>query len=48
MNVLRGIIRLIDGLLTGDPDAPYVLVFAIAGTVIIYLGTEVIRKRRKP
>jgi len=43
---MRGIVRLIDGLSSGDPTATYVLIFAVIGTVVIVAATEVIRRRR--
>jgi hypothetical protein len=44
---MRGILRLIEGLLNGDPFAIYVLIFAVAGTAIIYGITEVVQRRRR-
>jgi len=43
---MRGIIRLVEGLTSGDPTATYVLIFAVVGTVVIVAATEVIRRRR--
>ncbi|NLT42572.1 MAG: hypothetical protein GXX93_07850 [Anaerolineae bacterium] len=43
---MRGIIRLVEGLTSGDPTATYVLVFAVVGAIIIVAATEVVRRRR--
>jgi hypothetical protein len=44
---MRGIIRLIEGIFTGDPDVVPVVIFAVVGTAILYFAAEIIRKRRK-
>jgi hypothetical protein len=44
---MRGIIRLIDGLLRGDQVALYVLIFAVVATIIIVSITEVIQRKRR-
>lgn len=46
MRGVNGILRLIDGLLRGDPTAVYVLVFAVVGTILILVAVEIIRRRR--
>ncbi len=43
---MRGIFRLIDGLVSGDPEALYILIFAVVATVVIYIAVEYIRKAR--
>ena len=43
----RGVERLIDGLLRGEAQALYVLVFVIVGTVLIVAATEVVQRRRR-
>jgi len=40
-------IRLIEGLLVGDPTAIAVLIFAVVGTTVIFALTEVIQRRRR-
>ncbi len=44
---MRGIFRLIEGLLNNDPTAWVVLGFTVVGTTIIVLITNQIQKRRK-
>ncbi len=44
---MRGMVRLIDGLISGDPTAFGVLVFAVVGTVVIVAATEIIRRARR-
>jgi hypothetical protein len=44
---MRGIVRLVEGLLRGEAEAVYVLVFAVAGTLLIVLITGSIRRRRR-
>jgi hypothetical protein len=44
---MHGIIRLIQGLLEGDPTATYVLIFTVVGTVSIVAVTEYIQHKRK-
>ncbi len=44
---MRGIIRLIEGLINGDPDTIYILAFAIGGTIILYAAVEIYRKLKK-
>jgi len=44
---MRGITRLIEGLLHNDPTALAVLGFTVVGTVAIVLVTEVIQRKRK-
>lgn len=44
--MIRGIIRLIEGLSSGDPEAFCVLAFAIVGTGVIYFGVQYIRRKR--
>jgi membrane protein implicated in regulation of membrane protease activity len=44
---MRGILRLIDGLLSGDPEALTILIFAVVATLIIYVIAEVVQRRRK-
>jgi LPXTG-motif cell wall-anchored protein len=41
------IIRLIEGLIAGDPTAQSVLVFTVIGTIVIVGITMIIRRRRK-
>jgi len=43
---MRGILRLIRGLQEGDPEAVYVLIFAIVGTAVIVLTVALVRRRR--
>jgi hypothetical protein len=42
--MLTDIIRLIEGLIAGDPTARFVLIFTLVGTVIIVSITAVIRR----
>jgi hypothetical protein len=42
--MLTDIIRLIEGLIAGDPTAKFVLIFTLVGTVIIVGITAVIRR----
>ncbi len=44
---MRGILRLIEGILNGDPEVIPIAIFAVVGTVVLYAVTEIIRKRRK-
>jgi hypothetical protein len=44
---MRGIVRLIDGLLSGDAQAVYILAMAVVATLIIFLISEVAQRRRK-
>ena len=44
---VRGIGRLIDGLQRGDPQAVWVLVFVVVGTLAIVAVTEWIQRRRR-
>ncbi len=44
---MRGLMRLIDGLIKGDPEAVFVLVFALSGTAVIYAVTQFIRARHR-
>jgi hypothetical protein len=44
--MIRGIIRLIEGLSRGDPEAIYVLAFASVGAAVIYLGVQYIRRKK--
>jgi hypothetical protein len=44
---VRGISRLIDGLQKGDLTAIAVLIFAVAGTAIIFIITQIIQKKRQ-
>ena len=44
---LRGIARLIEGLQRGDPQAIWVLVFVVVGTIAIVAVTEWIQRRRR-
>lgn len=44
---MRDIIRLIDGLIAGDPTATFVLIFTIVGTVIILGIVALIRRSRE-
>jgi len=44
--MIRGIIRLIEGLSRGDPEAFYVLAFAIVGSGMIYLAVQFVRRKK--
>ena len=44
---MRGINRLIEGLLAGDSTAVYVLIFTVVATIIIFTITEIIQRNRK-
>jgi uncharacterized membrane protein YeaQ/YmgE (transglycosylase-associated protein family) len=44
---MRGIGRLIEGLKQGNSTAIAVLVFAVVGTVVIVVITEIIQRRRR-
>jgi hypothetical protein len=44
---MRGILRLIEGILNGDSEVIPVVIFAVVGTAVIYGITEYKRKRRK-
>ncbi len=44
---MRGILRLIEGLLNNDPTAYFVLGFTVAGTIIILIIVGIIRKQRE-
>jgi hypothetical protein len=46
-NTMRGIGRLIDGLQKGDLTAIAVLIFAVVGTAIIFIITQIIQKKRQ-
>ena len=43
---MRGISRLIEGLMVGDPTATAVLVFTVVGTIVILGVVMVIRRKR--
>lgn len=43
---MRGISRLIEGLVAGDPTATSVLIFAVVGTILIVGIVMMIRRRR--
>ena len=43
---MNDIIRLIDGLLAGDPTARFVLIFTVLGTVLILGVVALIRRSR--
>lgn len=43
---MRGMSRLIEGLVSGDPTAPAVLVFAVVGTIVIVGVVAMIRRSR--
>ncbi len=43
---MRGMWRLIDGLLRGDTEAAYVLVFAVVGTLAILFIVGAVRRSR--
>lgn len=45
--MMRGIGRLIEELVQGNPRAIGVLIFAVVGTVVIVVITEIIHRRRK-
>lgn len=45
--IMRGIIRLIEGLISGDPETVYILVFAVLGGAVIFLITEIVQRNRK-
>jgi hypothetical protein len=47
ISIVTDIIRLIEGLIAGDPTARFVLIFTLMGTVIIVGLTEVIRRSRR-
>ncbi len=44
---MRGIIRLIEGILTGDPEVVYIVIFAVVGTIVLFAVTEIVQRRRK-
>ena len=44
---MRGIGRLIEGLKEGDMTAIVILVFAVVGTAIIFMITQMIQKKRR-
>jgi hypothetical protein len=44
---MTDIIRLIEGLIAGDPTARFVLVFTVVGTVIILGIVAIIRRNMK-
>jgi hypothetical protein len=44
---MTDIIRLVEGLIAGDPTARFVLIFTLVGTVIIVGITAAIRRFRR-
>ncbi len=44
---MRGIIRLIHELQAGNPAAVYVLVFAVVGTVVLVVITQLVQRSRR-
>lgn len=44
---MRGILRLIEGIINGDLEVIPILIFAVLGTALIYAITEYVRKKRK-